>query len=159
MEIVHPESPYDFADRSRFLIWVEKGESCWEWLGNTDSRGYGRLHLQGKRRGAHVISWEIANGPNPAGNEIDHKCHNTLCVNPEHLRSCTHKQNLEHRQGSNARSGYRGVHQSGRRWRGCVVHNYAKHYTRPFDTPEEANAAVTALRNELFTHNLLDRKV
>lgn len=99
----------------------------------------------------------IANGPLPDGQEVDHKCHNTLCVNPGHLRPVTHKQNLEHRKVSRASSGFRGVHRHGRRWRGCVRHNYAAHYTGSYDTPEEANVAVVDLRNELFTHNDADR--
>ncbi|XWX91267.1 HNH endonuclease [Salmonella enterica] len=29
---------------------------------------------------------------------VDHKCHNTLCVNPSHLRLVTPKQNSENRE-------------------------------------------------------------
>lgn len=57
------------------------------------------------RRGAHVYSWELANGPVPAGMTIDHLCHtpescaggpacqHRRCVNPAHLTLATYRDN------------------------------------------------------------------
>lgn len=63
---------------------------CWEWTGPMDSSGYGKgydPHQPPRKRvdWAHRISYRKANGPIPAGHEIDHTCQNTRCINPTHL--------------------------------------------------------------------------
>jgi hypothetical protein len=91
--------------------------------------------------------------------DIDHICHNRACVNPQHLRLTTHKQNQENRGGAqrNSSSGVRGVIKHGRRWQATVVHNKQRHRAGLFDDIPSAAAAVKALRLELFTHNDIDR--
>ena len=73
----------------------------------------------------------------------------------------TGKQNQENRGGSAATSvsGVRGVSWNAKRrkWYGFVRHNSATIYLGSFDTVAEAEAIVTAKRNELFTHNDRDR--
>jgi hypothetical protein len=68
---------------------------------------------------------------------------------------------MENREGaaSSSLSGYRGVHWDSRqrKWRASVRHNSKAHHAGRFDSPEEANRAVIALRNKLFTHNEQDR--
>ena len=146
----------DAADIARFWIWVEKSDSCWEWVGRRDKHGYGRANTSVGGRFAHRLSWFIKHG-SISDLTIDHACHNTSCVNPDHLRPATTKQNAENLLPVRAASGYRGVYRSRNKWCAAVNHNGVRHNLGSFDTPEEANAAVTALRNELFTHNLLDR--
>ena len=150
----------EFADQAMFRVWVDKGDptECWNWLDRTRG-GYGHWWWRGEKKevGAHRVAWMIENGEIPEGKVIDHICHNTLCVNPAHLRAVTHKENIEHYKPVRAKSGYRGVHRAGKRWHGCVRHNRKPHYTAIFDTPEEANEAVIKLRNKLFTNNTLDR--
>jgi hypothetical protein len=92
---------------------------------------------------------------------IDHTCHNRRCVNPDHLRTVTHKQNQENRSGAqpNSTSGVRGVTWMSRekRWVSQVSHNGKQYVGGYFKTIAEAEASVIALRNKLFTHNDMDR--
>jgi len=148
----------------RFWSKVEKTEGCWNWTEQLNHAGYGTM-LVGGRAGkiwlAHRYSYSMANGEIAPGVEIDHKCLNRQCVNPEHLRSATKKQNMENRAGAqkNSKSGVRGVCWEPRRskWRAVVKHNRVQVHVGTFETLAEAEAAVIAKRNELFTHNELDR--
>lgn len=67
---------------------------CWLWTGTTHDHGYGRLTIEGKRVYAHVFSFELHHGPLPEGHEVRHRCHRPECVNPWHLISGTHAQNM-----------------------------------------------------------------
>src|SRR5690606_24682332 len=95
--------------------------------------------------------FELATGePIPAGMFIDHVCGNRACVNPNHLRLVTNKQNLEHRTGLDARnkSGFRGVYFDKRwgKWAAGARHNGRLHSAGYHDTPEEAAEAARQLR-------------
>lgn len=73
----------------------------------------------------------------------------------------THKQNTENRAGApaNSTTGVRGVYFiSKNRYEAKVRHNGKRIHVGRFDTLEEAEAAVIAKRNELYTHNDLDRQ-
>jgi hypothetical protein len=146
----------------RFWAKVNKTEGCWNWTGCTFPGGYGSFSISRKNQAAHRVSYEMAFGPIPDGMEIDHTCHERGCVNPNHLRLATHKQNSENRAGARAdnRTGIRGVHwhSQTRRYRATVYHNKRSFHGGSFLTAEEAEAAVIALRKELFTHNDLDRR-
>lgn len=148
---------------SRFWDKVEKTEGCWLWTASRTPRGYGKFHFGGKLQPAHRLSFAAANGPIPDGKFIDHICHNTRCVKPSHLRAVTPKQNSEHKDGAhvNSTTGVRGVFVDNRwtrpRYWGQVVHAGRRVYVGTFNTLPDAEAAVTAKRNELFTHNDQDR--
>lgn len=73
---------------------TERGDGCWEWLGNKTLDGYGRLQVGGSRRRAHRIAYELARGPIPPGLVLDHLCRNRSCVNPEHLEPVTDRENI-----------------------------------------------------------------
>lgn len=149
------------STHNEFWANVDKAGDCWVWTGNLTAKGYAHIRYQGRHVMAHRLSYEISVRPIPDGKFIDHMCHNRACVRPEHLRPVTAKQNNENHSGaySNNRAGVRGVRQRPKtgKWEARVNHNRVQYYLGVFDTVEEANAAVTAKRNELFTHNDMDR--
>lgn len=154
-----PERPV-MTDEERFWSRVTKTESCWNWTGTKSDSGYGLISINGTVNRAHRLAWELLVGPIPEGIHIDHRCMNKSCVNPEHLRHATHKQNSEHLAlRSTNKSGYRGVSFSTKRgaWRVQISHNYRTINGGFFSDVHEAGEAAKALRNELFTHNDLDR--
>ena len=148
------------VDAERFWPKVEQTESCWNWTAAT-ANGYGRFSYAGKLQPAHRFAYEMVHGPIPSGMMVDHICHNTLCVNPAHLRLATHKQNGEHRKDADAdsKSGVRGVtwNPAFKVWQARVGHNNRVINVGSYQTLVEAEAAVKAIRNALFTHNNADR--
>lgn len=89
---------------------IERRESqpngCIHWTGLIDRDGYGQVTVNRKHRQAHRLAYELWVGPIPAGHQIDHACHNEdescaggssclhrRCVNPEHLRPSTSREN------------------------------------------------------------------
>lgn len=67
---------------------------CWEYNGGSVGSGYRTIYHDGKCHYAHRLSYEFYKGKIPAGLVVDHLCHNRACMNPEHLRVCTQKENV-----------------------------------------------------------------
>jgi len=146
----------------RFWSKVNKTETCWLWTASKNAYGYGTFGIGRKETWlVHRYAWTHLVGPIPDGMELDHVCHVHNCLNPKHLRTVTSKQNHENMSGAfvNSKTGIRGVSwdKSKRLWRATVGHNYKQIHVGRYRTIEEAEAAVIAKRNELFTHNHLDR--
>ncbi len=81
---------------------------CWYWMGYL-SQGYGYIRVNGRRMGAHRFAWEMQYGPIPEGYVIDHfKCDNPTCVNPEHLRPVTQRENILRGNGTSAFNASKG---------------------------------------------------
>jgi hypothetical protein len=45
--------------------------------------------------GTHVLSYELAYGPVPEGQDVHHTCNTSLCVNPKHLALVPHAKHIE----------------------------------------------------------------
>lgn len=150
--------PRPYAER----LWekVDKSGDCWLWTAYCDPNGYPRLtDHDGIGRLVHRAVYEMTYGPTDS--ELDHRCRNTRCVNPAHLRAVTseeNKHNLGPRPGS--RSGVRGVHWNGDlgKWQVQVKSRGKAYNGGIFATVEEAEPVAIALRNRLMTHNDSDRK-
>lgn len=68
-------------------------DGCWEWQGHT-TRGYGRVHRDGRTHAVHRLAYELLVGPIPAGLTIDHLCRNRACFNTAHLEPVTLRENI-----------------------------------------------------------------
>lgn len=82
----------------RLMTRVHKtADGHWLWTGSRFglNREYGQANLDKQRMGAHRAMWILLRGPIPEGLDLLHQCGQTLCVNPDHLRPGTHRQNLE----------------------------------------------------------------
>lgn len=64
---------------------------CWEWVGRVSNSGYGQLMVNDKEKGGNRTmsavdaSYMAFFGALPNGSLAQQRCHNRLCVNPEHL--------------------------------------------------------------------------
>ncbi|MEW1813261.1 HNH endonuclease signature motif containing protein [Pseudarthrobacter phenanthrenivorans] len=141
----------------RFWAKVDKSGECWIWTAARYGSGYGAFRVSPEigTRAAHRCAWELSRGEIPPGKFLDHMCHNRPCVNPAHLRVVSNKENGENRAPMESR----GVawRKDRQKWRARVTHNCKEYFAGYFDSHEDAAKAARALRNELFTHNDLDR--
>lgn len=76
-----------------FRRYVKKTDSCWLWTGIVDRRGYGRVY-RGRMVFAHRFSYELHVGQIPKGLIVRHSCDVPGCVNPDHLRLGTQRDNV-----------------------------------------------------------------
>lgn len=149
------------ALKERLSATVERQGDCLIWTGSIGSHGYGTLTYRRESWVAHRAAWVAAGNELIEGMVLDHKCRNRKCINVDHLHQVTDKVNAENHSGlmSTNTSGVRGVCWDKNRnmWLARVRHYGKEHHVGRFDSLEEAEAAVIAKRNELFTNNLLDR--
>ena len=75
---------------------------CWEWR-KTSRAGYGLFYKGNRYYAAHRISYETFVGPIPEGLHILHSCDNPGCINPDHLRPGTVKENMADREARGRR--------------------------------------------------------
>lgn len=68
---------------------------CWEWQGMKNTKNYGQFWINGRRPMAHRLSYELHKGKIPEGLQVDHLCRNPPCVNPDHLETVTHLENMK----------------------------------------------------------------
>lgn len=81
--------------KKRLLQNSEKDKNgCLNWKGRVNKAGYGRLVYHYQEILAHRASF-ILHGGELIGDKlwVLHSCHNPKCINPQHLRAGTHKEN------------------------------------------------------------------
>ena len=84
-------SPKQICNFTRKVKWQG---TCIIWTAQIGRGGYGVFRVWDKCRRAHRAWYEHIMGPVPAGYELDHICRVRHCVNPNHLRVVTHKENV-----------------------------------------------------------------
>jgi hypothetical protein len=69
---------------------------CIVWPYAISKNGYCEAYLNGKRLRGHRIVCELAHGPKPEDKQmVAHWCGNHSCLNPNHLRWATFKENSD----------------------------------------------------------------
>ena len=83
-----------------------QGTPCWEWLGKTKrsrtgaGRAYPALTVHVKGKGprnvpVHRLVLDVFKGKPLRRTQVAaHQCNNTFCVNPEHIKPATQRQNM-----------------------------------------------------------------
>ena len=72
-------------------------DGCWEYTGARGPSGYpSTIMVDGRRVRPYRLVLEDLS-PCPNGHEVDHICHNRICINPKHLRWVTHRENCRNR--------------------------------------------------------------
>lgn len=72
----------------------EPNTGCWLWAGWLDVGGYARAQHLGVSWAVHRFMYVKLVGPVLEGLELDHLCRVRSCVNPGHLESVTHLENM-----------------------------------------------------------------
>lgn len=86
-------------DRLQRGATIDADTGCWIWQKRCDPAGYGEIAITEdgvhRKEKAHRAAYVEFVGPIPDGAEvIMHTCDNPPCVNPDHLRPGTHRDNI-----------------------------------------------------------------
>jgi hypothetical protein len=77
---------------------VDPRTKCWNWTRGINGRGYAYIWVpngtwKGRTIQAYKFGYELKYGRVPKGNELDHLCRNTICVNWDHVEPVTRREN------------------------------------------------------------------
>ena len=89
---------YEIKVWNRFFQKAAMNENgCYEWQGSLDTSGYGLFKFQKKLYKAHRFILSSLLGEIPKGKVVMHTCDNPACINLDHLRLGTSKENAQDR--------------------------------------------------------------
>lgn len=83
----------NFESHEKLFKRISMSGDCWVWNGSRTNGGYGYLTIHSNKYLAHRVSFSIFNGDLDNSLVIDHTCKNRACINPDHLRQVTIKEN------------------------------------------------------------------
>ena len=127
----------------------EPNTGCYLWFAAHYAAGYGIAKIEGRVRSVHRAVCEEVHGHQGLDMDASHLCHNTSCVNPDHLVWESRSDNLLRRSPEQATAGGRaggakklagtgkGVWRVGKRWKAHAPGVYLGY----FDSKAEALAA------------------
>lgn len=110
-----PRTEEDVARFMSSVLFVDQGYTtpCWVWTQGMFREGYGCFTFGGKAFRAHRVLWAWENGYDPI-RPLDHLCHDRetcaggwtcphrVCVNPDHLKEVTQRDNVIRGTGPSA---------------------------------------------------------
>src|SRR4029077_7084384 len=113
----------------------EPNTSCWLWIAGLSKSGYGKVQERNSRKTyrAHRYVFGLVKGQFKG--QLDHRCCQKSCVNPDHLEIVTQKENMArhfqkqtHCRRGHPLSGFnlifRNKGHQGQRWRACRICTY-----------------------------------
>ena len=90
--------PIGASLKYRLDFYSKKVGDCIIWTGSKTPTGYGRLCYQGKNLSAHRASYVVYKGKIKDSLHVLHTCDNPSCINPDHLYTGTHQDNMRDRE-------------------------------------------------------------
>ena len=121
----------------RFLVDENDLEVAKRYCWRLTSKGYPATRIAGKLVLLHRLLLDAKQGE-----IIDHINGDRRDARRRNLRKCSHAENQRNRKcNSNNRSGFKGIHKTGERWRATIKCDGKRYSLGQFSSPEEAHAA------------------
>jgi hypothetical protein len=108
-------APLSTTVRERFEKRVIRADGCWLWDGSHSKTGRPTLYVGGRKfmELAYRVAWELAGREAPTWPMVlDHRCRNPKCVNPDHLRIVTQRDNTTIYARRKTKVRYQEIHEN-----------------------------------------------
>lgn len=91
-----PSLTEQYKSKFKLRFYKENVDECWDCGYKPEDDGYCNIQIDNKEYPLHRISYFIHYNEWPNGNVVMHKCNNKVCVNPNHLKRGSNKENAQH---------------------------------------------------------------